>query len=164
VHLRPRRVPRLEDGDDRVGELVSGVLGERTAGALLVDPLEATHELDQVVRGQVHVLVDPALLLQAREILLEAVTVDPVHGLAVHLDQPAVGVVGEAAVAGRLGKTLHPAVGQTHPSDRGPHPPPPEPRGPDTSGGARGWPSRLPARFSSARTWRSISSWSRAGS
>ena len=101
VDLRARRVPRVEDRLDRAAELLARVLRERAAGLVLVDPLERVDQLGEVVGGQVDVLLDAARALQRRELLLEAVAVDPVDRLAVHLDQPPVGVVGEAAVAGR---------------------------------------------------------------
>src|SRR4249920_3382661 len=44
VHLRPRRVPRVEDGAHRAAELLARVLGERALGLLAEDPLERLDE------------------------------------------------------------------------------------------------------------------------
>ena len=49
---------------------------------------------------------DAARRLQVGERLLEAVAVDAVDDLAVHLDEPAVRVEREARVAGRRGEPL----------------------------------------------------------
>ena len=81
---------------DRSKELLAGVLREVAAGALAVDRLEAAHELREVVRREIDVALRSALLLQAGQLLLESVRVDPFDDLAVHLDEPPVGVVGEA--------------------------------------------------------------------
>ena len=122
VHLRARRVPRLEHGLDRPGELLARVLGERPAGRVLVDRLEPPDELDEVVGGQLDVLLDPALALQRGELRLEAVAVDAVDRVAVHLDQPPVRVVGEAAVARPLGQALDRLVVEPDVEDRVHHP------------------------------------------
>jgi hypothetical protein len=50
--------------------------------------------------------------------LLERLTLNVQHGLAEHLDQPAVGVPGEPLVAGLLGQPLHRPVGQADVEDR----------------------------------------------
>ncbi len=65
---------------------------------LLVDRLERVDQLAEVVGGQVDVRLDPAALLQVGQLLLEALPVDSVDDLAVHLDQAAVRVVREAGL------------------------------------------------------------------
>src|SRR5439155_18933554 len=99
VDLRARRIPRVEDGADRSGELLLGVLRERILGLVVVDLLEGADERLEVVRGELDVLLDASLLLELRERVLEALSVDALDDLAVHLDQATVRVVGEARVS-----------------------------------------------------------------
>ena len=79
-------------------------------------------ELAQVVGGEIGVLLHAALALERRERALEAVRVDPIDDLAEHLDQPAVGVVGEPRVAGARRKALGGLVVQAEVEDRVHHP------------------------------------------
>ena len=81
------------------GQLVAGVLRERMAEVVLVDRLEALDQPGEVVCREVDVVRDAAIGLQLLQLGLEAVRVDPVDDLPVHLDQPAVRVVREARVA-----------------------------------------------------------------
>ena len=77
----------------------------------------------EVVRGQIDVLRDAACGLEIGERLLEAVPVDAVHDLAVHLDQPAVGVEREARVRRSRRRALRPChVVQAEVEDRVHHP------------------------------------------
>ena len=122
VDLRARRLPRVEDRAVRAPELLDGVLRERAAGRLLVDALVRLDELAQVVRGELDVLRDAALGLEVGQRLLEAVPVDAVDDLAVHLDEPAVRVVREARVAGGRRETLDRDVVQAEVEDRVHHP------------------------------------------
>jgi hypothetical protein len=122
VHPGAGRVPRVEDRAVRAPELVVRVLGELAPGLVPVDALERVHERRQVVRVEVGVLRRPALLLERRERGLEAVRVDAVHHLAVHLDQASVRVVGEAAVAGRASEPVGRGVVETEVEDRVHHP------------------------------------------
>ena len=103
VDLRARRVPRVEDGDDGARSAASfASCGNGAAGVLLVDLLERRRR-DR--RGRPRSARRPgrrrARVFSALELLLEAMRIDAVDGLAVHLDQAPVGVVGEARVAGR---------------------------------------------------------------
>ena len=122
VDLCARRVPRIEDGADCALELSSCILGEGAAGLLLVDALEGLDQLGEIGLGEVGVLLDAARRLQVGERLLEAVALDPLHDLAVHLDQPPVGVVGEARVAGRLREPCDGIVVEAEVEDRVHHP------------------------------------------
>ena len=54
--------------------------------------------------------------------VLEVLALDAEHGLAEHLDQPSVGVPGEALVAGLLGQARHRLVAQADVQDRLHHP------------------------------------------
>ena len=122
VDLRPRVLPRVEDRSHGPRQLVPGVLRERGSGLALVGPLVGLDEAGQVLGGQVDVLRGAALALQLRERVLEQVARDPVDDLAVHLDQPAVRVVGEAWVAGALGESADGLVVQAEVEDRVHHP------------------------------------------
>src|SRR6185503_8991225 len=82
VDLRAWGLPRVEDGPDGASELLAGVLGERTAGRVLVDVLEPVGQLGQVLGGEVDVLLGATLLLDAGQLLLEPMRVDPVDDLA----------------------------------------------------------------------------------
>ena len=86
-------------------QLVARVAGEVASGLVAVDLLERADELLEVVRREVGVLLHAALALERPERALEAVRIDPVDDLAEHLDQPAVGVVGEPRVAGARRET-----------------------------------------------------------
>ncbi len=106
VDLSAWRIPRVEDGAIRAAELLTGVLREAVSGGVFVDLLEGPDQLAKVVGREVHVLRRSARRLEVAERLLEAMPVDAVHDLAVHLDQAAVRVVGEARVAGGLRETF----------------------------------------------------------
>jgi hypothetical protein len=69
-----------------------------------VDRLVTVDELAEVVGGEVHVELDAALLLERLERLLEVVVGHAHDDVAEHVDEPAVGVVGEALVAGGSGR------------------------------------------------------------
>ena len=122
VHLRARRLPRVEHGADGAAQLLARVLRERASELLLVDRLEGRDEAAQVVLVEVGVLRDALGRLQLGERRLEAVRVDPVDDLAVHLDQPPVRVEREAGVPGRAGEALHRRVVQPEVEDRVHHP------------------------------------------
>ena len=122
VHLRARRVPRLEDGADRADELVARVRRELARLRVAVDALEGLDELLQVVGRQVGVRGDAAVPLEVGERGLEQLPVDPVDDLAEHLDQAPVRVVGEARVAGPRREALGGVVVQAEVEDRVHHP------------------------------------------
>jgi len=122
VDLRPRRVPGVEDRTDGALELGAGVLRERAARLLLVGPLEGGDQLGEVGVGEVGVLLRAARRLEIAERLLEAVALHALDDLAVHLDQPAVGVVGEARVPGGLREPLDGVVVQAEIEDGVHHP------------------------------------------
>ena len=90
-------------------ELLARVLREGRAGLLLHDLLV---RLDQLARGPRRSGrrpgVDAALVASLVHRVGELLSVDAQHGLAEHLDQPAVGVPGEPLVAGELGQPAAP--------------------------------------------------------
>jgi hypothetical protein len=111
VRDRARVHPGLEDGVARAAQLRAGVLGERLAGLALDHRLEALDHLGERGLAEVHVGGRLVLALHRGQLVLEAVLVDAEHDVAVHLEQPPIGVPGEAAVAGaRLQARDRPAV------------------------------------------------------
>jgi hypothetical protein len=110
VDLRPRVVPRLEDGAHGAQELGARVLGEALPGLLAVDLLEGIDDLR------------PVVLVVLRQRVLEALPVDSVDDLSEHLDQAPVRIVREARVARALGETPDCVVVQTEVEDRVHHP------------------------------------------
>ena len=122
VEDRTVGVPRVEDGEHRPAQLLARVLGERRAGLLLDDGLEPRDEGAQVVGVEVDVGGDALGGLGRVEGVLEPVAVQVEHGLAVHLHQPAVGVPGEAGVAGLPGQALDGDVAEADVENRLHHP------------------------------------------
>ena len=167
VDLGARVVPRLEDGAHGARELVPRVLRERAAGLLPVDPLEGLDQLGQVLGVEVDVLRCAALRLQLRQRVLEEVRRRCSSTTsAVHLDQAAVRVVGEARVAGALGEPADGVVVQAEVEDRVHHPGHRD-RGAGADGDEQrvsGSPNRLPVFSSSAARCSSISSSRPSGS
>ena len=83
-----------------------------------IDRQEGVDELAEVVGGQLEVGLGSASLLQGGELGLEALGLHAVHDLAVHLDQAAVGVPGEAIVPGHVGEAAHRVAVQTEVENR----------------------------------------------
>ena len=106
-------LPGLEDGADGGPELLPGVVGELDAELVADLGLVLGHDLAEGVRGEVGVLLHAAGLLLTLEDGLEGVLVEvglalqAEDDIAVHGDEAAVGVVGEALVAGAAGEALH---------------------------------------------------------
>ncbi len=118
VELGAVGVPRVEDRVYGQVHLLTRVLREVPPGVPGDDLLELLDQLLQVGRVQVHVDRDALGLLRGLQRLLEEVAVDPEHGLAEHLDEAAVGVPGEALVAGLGGEAHDRGVGEADVEDR----------------------------------------------
>ncbi len=115
-------VPGLKDRFDRSTQLVGGVLREGLAG-LALDELEVA--LAEPAQGQgrdVGVVVDAVPLACGLEQAVELLAGQVEDDLAVERDEAAVGVVGEAVVAGLRGQALHRLVVQTEVEDGVHHP------------------------------------------
>jgi hypothetical protein len=84
--------------------------------------LELGHQPAQVVGVQLDVRRHPTLLLEPVERGREDLAVDAEHGLAEHLEQPAVGVPREPLVAAGLRQALHRRVVQADVENRLHHP------------------------------------------
>ena len=122
VDLRARRLPRVEDGTHGPHQLRRRLLRERAGTGAPVDLPVGADELGQVVGVEIGVERDAALSLQRGQRVLEGVRVDAVDDLAVHLDQPPVGVVGEPPVARGRREALDRLVVQAEVEDRVHHP------------------------------------------
>ncbi len=84
--------------------------------------MKRLHELAEVVGGEIDVLVDSARGLELGQSVLETVTVDAVHDVAIHLDQPPIRVERETRIAGRGREPLDCDVVQAEVEDRVHHP------------------------------------------
>ena len=100
VHPSTRRVPGVEDGAHGAHQLLVCVDRECVPRLLLVDLLVARDQELQVRGCEVDVVLDTALRSERCEGMLEAVRVDAVDDLSVHLDQAPVRVLREPIAAG----------------------------------------------------------------
>ncbi len=100
-------MPGVEDGGDRAPELVFRVLRERAAELCLYRLLILGHDLDPVRRGEVGVEVVAVRTFVCVEHFLEGVMRDVEHHVRIHLDEAAIGIVGETPVAGLGGERFH---------------------------------------------------------
>ncbi len=112
VEDRAGSVPGVEDGADGEVHLFTWLLREVATGVLVHDLLEGGDKLLEVAGVQIEVVRRALGLLGGVDRVLEVLAVDVQHGLAEHLDQPAVGIPGEAVVSGLGGEALHRGVVQ----------------------------------------------------
>jgi hypothetical protein len=98
--------PGVEHGADREAQLLLGILRERLVRVLLVALLELLGQRLQVVRVELRVVRDPALLLGLLDRLLEGLAGHPAGDVAEHLHEAPVGVPREAVVLRLLGEPL----------------------------------------------------------
>ena len=110
--------PAIEDGHDRLPELIFRVLGKRLLDVLLIDGLVAADQFLEVVGAQVGVELDASLFLEAFQLVLERLVLDAHRRGAEHVDQAAIAVVGEPRIAGLLRQPLDRGVGQAEVQDR----------------------------------------------
>ena len=118
---RPLAVPGLEHRADRGIELFARIVGELLARLVAVDLAEALGQAAQLIGAELGVELDAVLALCLRDRLLVALAGDAAHDVAEHLHQPAVGVAGEALVAGALGEALDRFVAEAEVEDRVEH-------------------------------------------
>ena len=93
------RVPAAEDRADGAPELLHRILRERLAQMLLHLGLVAGHHGLPVVGGERRVQAEIAILFVQIEDLLEIMVIDAQHHVAIHLDEAAIAVIGEARIA-----------------------------------------------------------------
>ena len=111
-------VPALEHRLDRQLELLERVLRELVTNLLAVDLFVQLAQLDQALLGHIGVELDAVFRFDRREGLLKLLVVHVHHDVAEHVDEPAVGVVREALVPGRIGQALDRLVVQAEVQDR----------------------------------------------
>ena len=92
--------PGTEYGIARAGELRQRVLRERLAGLLLHQRLVSGDDILQILGGQVRIQLRLGFLLLPIEDRFEIVLLHVQHYTAVHLDEAAVAIVGEARIVG----------------------------------------------------------------
>src|SRR6059036_218916 len=108
----PARAPALEDRRDRPPQLDRGILGEGKSRLRLDNGLELARQGFQVVGGEVDVPLRLAAALELVQHLGERLLAEIEHHVAVHLDEAAVGIVGEPRVLRALDEALHGLVVQ----------------------------------------------------
>ena len=124
VENRPLVHPAAEDGANGAHELLERILREALASPLLDERQIPLDQLAEMLFGEVGVVVDAELMLEPLHRLLEGIVLvfvpllHPHHHVAVHLDEAAVGVVGEPGIAGGGSEPLHGVVVQTQIQDR----------------------------------------------
>ena len=109
--------PGPEHGIAGALELFHGFLREGLTGLLLHQLLIAHDDLLQVFRSQIGVELGLGLFLLAVEDFVEIVLADFEHYVAVHLNEAAVAIVGEARVVAFGGQRLHGLVVQPEVED-----------------------------------------------
>ena len=118
----PLGVPRVEHRPDGQVHLLARVLRERPPRLLDDHLLERLDELAQVLAVEVEIRRRALGVLGRLQRVLEVLAGDAQDGLAEHLDQPAVGVEGEALVTGLGREPAHRLVVQPDVEDRLHHP------------------------------------------
>ena len=110
VQPRPIGVPGVEDSVDRHVQLLARVLRELLTGVLPHRVLERGDQRLQIIDIEVDVAGHTLGRLRLVQRIGEHLAGHLQHRLAEHLQQPPVGIPGEALVAGFLGKPLHAGV------------------------------------------------------
>ncbi len=98
--------PGAEHGVARHGELLARVLRKRLSGLLLHQLLVFGDDRLQIVGRKIGIELDLGLLLARVEDVIELLHVDVERDFAEHLDEAAVGIVGEA----RIGAVARPGL------------------------------------------------------
>ena len=106
VGVGARVHPGAEHGADRAPELRLGVEREGLAGFLLHHVEIGLDHALPVIRGEGGVFHHAGFELGLLDDVLEAVMIDPHDHAAIHLDEAAIGVPGEAGVPGHVGEAL----------------------------------------------------------
>ena len=95
-----RVLPGPEHGGDRAPELGVDVLREGRAELGFDERLEAGDQLGPIVGRKLGIELEAFQILFVLEDLLEQLVVEAENHVGIHLDEAAIGVVGEAPVAG----------------------------------------------------------------
>ncbi len=111
-------LPGAEHGIARHHQLLDGVLRKVALGVLLDGFLVVDNDLLQRLRVKAGVELGLLLVLLGIENLFEDRFLDVEHDVAEHLNQPAIGVVGEARVVGAFGQGFDALVVEAEVEDR----------------------------------------------
>ena len=122
VDLGALGVPAVEHRADRAPELLDGVLRKRLAQFTLDDRLVFRDQPLPFLGAQLGVSVVTIVFLGDLERFLEQPVIDAQHDIAIHLDEAAVAVPGEARIARSVGEALHRLVIETEVEDSVHHP------------------------------------------
>ena len=104
--------PRAEDGADGAPELLMRILREGLAGRFLHLGLVARDHLGPVLSREIgveHVIV---VILELLKDLFELMMIDVEHDIRIHLDEAAIGIIGEALIASARGDRVDGGVVQ----------------------------------------------------
>ena len=104
--------PALEDRLDGAPQLIGGIVGKGLARPGLNDGLELPGEGREIVGGEVDVALNTPPALRLLQHLRERLLAQLEHDVAVHLDEAAIRVVGEARVPRPGDQALHRLVVQ----------------------------------------------------
>ena len=108
--------PRVKDCENGLLELLSRICRK------VVDPLEAPRELAQRGGVKLGVEADAVLALDARDLLLEALTGNTAHDVAKHLHEAPIGVPREALISRALRQARDRRIAQPEVQHRVQHP------------------------------------------
>ena len=111
-------VPRVEDRPDCQVELLTRVLRKISTGMDSDDRLVRRHQRLQRSHGELLILVHSLGQQLLPQSLGEVLRVNPQHGGAKHLQQPAIGVPSEARVCRHRRQALHGVIIETDVEDR----------------------------------------------
>ena len=111
-------VPAPEDGVARLHELLERILREVLAGFLLHELFVFGDDVLQRVGLKLVVELDLLALLDAVEDVLKLLLRNVEHHVAEHLDQAAIGVIGEARIVAALGQCFDGLVVQAEVENR----------------------------------------------
>ena len=115
-------IPALEHRGDGPPELPHRIVGELAPGLLPNQLLERPDQRLDVLHREVDVALGPAVVPRGLELLLERLLGHVEDHRPVHLDEPAVGVPGEARVVALPRQPLHRDVVEPEVEDRLHHP------------------------------------------
>lgn len=110
-------VPRREDGEDRLPQLLGRVLRKRTTRTFEDEVLEHFDDPHEVADVQVGVVYDTVLVLDPAEDVFEERAVDAHDRTPEHLHEATVGIPREPLPVGDLGQAEHREVVQTDVQD-----------------------------------------------
>src|SRR6185437_325325 len=106
IGLRPVRLPGAEHRADRAPELFVHVLRERPAEFLMHPRLEQSGDALQILGAEFGVEIETLFVLLRVQDFLEQRMFDAQHDVGIHVDEAAIGIVGEARIAGEPGEAF----------------------------------------------------------